>query len=173
MHELTQSLKGGDWPHLPPGLSVVNTYTKVICGSKQVAEVVKNLMATLITITKGIKVIQKVFVNVVTPVKVTPDTLEKLDDIQGIQQTKMTVKQRKKLLFQQLDLSGLDMWSYRNQVAAWALLAECHDIFSMEPGQLGCTELAKYEIKVVDYEPFKERFQRIPPPMVDEVHAHM
>ena len=34
-------------------------------------------------------------------------------------------------------------------------------------------DLVKHEIRVVDDEPFKERFQRIPPPMVDEVHAHM
>ena len=31
----------------------------------------------------------------------------------------------------------------------------------------------KHEIRVVDDEPFKERFQRIPPLMVDVVHAHM
>ena len=34
MHVVTQSLKGGDGPHLPHGLSVVNTYTEVISGSK-------------------------------------------------------------------------------------------------------------------------------------------
>ena len=80
--------------------------------------VVKNLMATLITITKGIRVAQVVAANVVPPVEVTPRTLEKLDEIQGIQWAKMTVEQRKKLLFQQLDLSGLDKWSDGNQVAA-------------------------------------------------------
>ena len=34
MHVMTQSLKGGKGPHLPNGLSVVNTYTKVNSGSK-------------------------------------------------------------------------------------------------------------------------------------------
>ena len=34
MHVMTQSLKGSDGPHLPHGLRVVNTYTKVISGSK-------------------------------------------------------------------------------------------------------------------------------------------
>ena len=38
---------------------------------------------------------------------------------------------------------------------------------------MGCTDLVKHEIKVIDDESFKERFWRIPPPMVDEVHAHM
>ena len=35
LHFMTQSLKGGDGPHLPHDLSVVNTYTEVISGSKQ------------------------------------------------------------------------------------------------------------------------------------------
>ena len=61
--------------------------------------VVKHLMATLIAIVKGVKVTQVVSVNVLPQVKLTPDTLEKLDEIQGIQQTKMMVQQRKKLLF--------------------------------------------------------------------------
>ena len=34
MHVMTQSLRGGDGPHLPHGLGVVNTYTEVISGSK-------------------------------------------------------------------------------------------------------------------------------------------
>ena len=34
---------------------------------------------------------------------------------------------------------------------------------------MDCADLAKHEIRVIDDEPFKERFQRIPPPMVDEV----
>ena len=55
MHVMTQSLKGSDGPHLPHGLSVVNTYTKVTSRSKRVAVVVKNLMAIPITIAKGIK----------------------------------------------------------------------------------------------------------------------
>ena len=79
--------------------------------------VVKNLMAAPITITKGIKVTQVVAANVVPPVEVTPRTLGKLDKIQGIQQTRMMVEQRRELLFQYLDLSGLDKWSDRNQAA--------------------------------------------------------
>ena len=81
MHVMTQSLKGGDQPHLPPCLSVVNTYTEVISGSKWVTVVVKNLMAASITIAKGIKVPQVVAVNAVPPVELTPDTLEKLVEI--------------------------------------------------------------------------------------------
>ena len=138
MHVMTQSLKGGDGTLLSYGLSVVNMYTEVISGSKGVAMVVKNLTTAPITIANGVKVTQVVAANVVPPVEVTPDTLEKLDEIQGIQQTKLMVEQKKKSLSQQLDLSGLDKWSGINQVAVQVLLAEYHNIFSMEPGELGC-----------------------------------
>ena len=77
------------------------------------------------------------------------------------------------MLFQQLDLFGLKVWSIENWAAMYALLAEYHNIFSLEPGGLGCIGLAKHEIRVVDDEPFKERFRRILPPMVDEVRVHV
>ena len=67
-------------------------------------------MAIPITIAKAIKVMQGVAANVVLPVEIAPGTLEKLDEIQGIQQTRMTVERMKELLFQQLNLSGLDKW---------------------------------------------------------------
>ena len=76
----------------------------------------------------------------------------------------MSVEWSKELLFQQLDLSGLDKWSDRN---TQTLLAKYPNIFSLEPGESGCMDL------VVDDEPFKESFQRISPLMVDEVGTHM
>ena len=104
-------------------------------------------MAILITITKGVKIGQVVAVNAVLQVEVAPRTLEKLDEMQGIQQTRMSVEWRREVLFQQLDLPGLEGWSKENQVAPHVLLAEYHDIFSLKPGELGCTDLAKHEIK--------------------------
>ena len=102
-----------------------------------------------------------------------PETLEKLDEMQGIWQTRMCIEHRKEMLLHQLDLSGLEGWSGTKCTSAQTLSAKYHDIFSLEPGQLGCMGVIKHEIRVVDDEPFKERFQRIPLPMVEEVRAHM
>ena len=129
MHVMTQALKGSDEPYVPHGLGVVNLYTKVISGSKWVAVVVKNLMAILINITKGVKVTQVVATNAVLPVELAPRTLEKLDEVKGVQQTKMLLERRKEVLLQQLDLYGLEGWSEANEAAAHALLAE-YMIFS-------------------------------------------
>ena len=54
-----------------------------------------------------------------------------------------------------------------------ALLTEYLDIFLLEPGEVGCTGLLKHEIRVGDDETFKERFQRIPPSMVEKLRAYM
>ena len=70
-----RSWKGVMDPILPHGLSVTNTYTEMTTGSKWVAVVVKNLTATLITITKGVKVTQVVATNVVSQVEVVSGTI--------------------------------------------------------------------------------------------------
>ena len=107
------------------------------------------------------------------PVELAPRALEELDEMQGIQQTKISVERRKEVFLQQLDLPGLEGWSEADQLTAHTWLAEYHDIFSLKPEELGCNNLAKHEIRVVDNEPFKEQFWRIPPPMAGEVWAHV
>ena len=173
MFVMMQALKEGNISCLPRGLSVLNNYTQMTTGSKWGAVIVKNLTAALITITKGVKITWVIAANAISKVGVVPGKLEKLDEMQGIQRTKMSVEQRKEALFLQLDLSGLEGWSAKDQAAACALLAEYQDISSLKHGEFGCTDLAKHEIKVIDDKPFKDRFQRIPPPMVDEIFAHM
>ena len=71
-------------------------------------------MTFTITITKGVKVAQVVAVNAVPQVEVTSRTLEELDEVQGIQWTKISVERRREVLFQQLDLFGLEGWSKGN-----------------------------------------------------------
>ena len=74
----------------------------------------------------------------------------------------MSIEWRKETLLQQLDLSGLEGWSGANHTSAHALPTQYHDVFSLEPGELGCRNLAKHEIWAVDDEPFKEGFWEDP-----------
>ena len=50
---------------------------------------------------------------------------------------------------------------------------EYHDIFSLDDNELGCASQVKHSIKVTNDEPFKERFQRIPPTLLEEVRMHV
>ena len=49
------------------------------------------------------------------------------------------------------------------------LLMEYHDVFALEENELGCTSTIEHVISLTDLEPYKERFHKIPPPMLDEV----
>ena len=72
---------------------------------------------------------------------------------------KLTVRQRHGKLFDELDLSGLDSWSpYLADAACW-LLAKYHNMFLLDPMELGCTHPTKHMIKVTEDTPFKEQFR--------------
>ena len=72
---------------------------------------------------------------------------------------RLTVRQRHGKLFDELDLSGLDSWTPELADAAHCLLAKYHDVFSLDPVELGCTHSMEHMIKVTDDTPFKEQFR--------------
>ena len=72
---------------------------------------------------------------------------------------KLTIRQRHGKLFDELDLSGLDSGAPELAERACQLLAEYHDVFSLDPVELGCTHLTEHTIKVTDDTPFKECFR--------------
>ena len=72
-----------------------------------------------------------------------------------------------------MDLSGLDSWAPELADAAHLLLAEYHNVFSLDPVVLGCTNSMEHMIKVTDDTPFKEQFRQIPLLLVEEVWNHL
>ena len=87
----------------------------------------------------------------------------------GHQMPKLTMKQQQEKLFEELGLSRLESWPPDLAEATRSLLAKYHNVFSLEPSELGCTHSIKHVIKVTDDTPFKERFRQISPPLVEEV----
>ena len=116
--------------------------------------------------------------NVIPEGKPTPELMKKLDE-QDPESTpkKLSIEERQKLLMELLwQDGGLD------QLADWTLelarkferqLMEYHDIFSLDKNEMGCTDAAEHIIELLDEEPFKERFQQIAPPLLDEVREHL
>ena len=82
--------------------------------------------------------------------------MEALAEAQDLQMPRLTMKQRQEKLFQELDLSGLKSWPPNLADSAQPLLAEYHDVFSLEPSELSCTPSTEHVIKVTDDTPFKE-----------------
>ena len=91
------------------------------------------------------------------------------------EQPTLTEAKRQDLLLEKLDLTGLEAWPKDQVEKAHSLLKEYHDIFSLEKCDMGHTKAAKHKIvlKDADTPPFKERFHRISPPQLDEVHTHL
>ena len=79
------------------------------------------------------------------------------------------------MLFKKLDLSGLESSGAKAAKQARSLLAEYHDLFSLEKNEIRRTKAAEHviELKDPDAALFKERFRRIPPSQVDEVREHL
>ena len=111
----------------------------------------------------------------IQPVPKTPEpgSLQVQDEVCPDPQTpKLTIRQRHGRLFDELDLSSLDAWAPELGDKACWLLAEYHNVFSLDPAELGCTHSTEHTIKVMDNTQFKEQFRQIPPPMVEEVRSH-
>ena len=86
---------------------------------------------------------------------------------------KLTVEERRKILFEKLELSGLESWTEEKKERALNFLARYHDIFTLEDGEMGCTKAAKHKIEVTDQKSFKDRLRNIPSGLLDEVKDHL
>ena len=158
---------------LPQGLMVKNAYRELHSGSKNVAVVVRNRMKYPQTLRKKTPVMRADAVIWVPEPPVQTGLAEASEEDHSHQMLKLTVKQRQEKLFDELDLSGLESWPPELVASIQCLLAKYHDIFSLEPSELGCTHSTKHVIKVMDNTSFKEWFTQIPPPLVEEVHKHL
>ena len=157
LNMMVQSLHVQDGT-LSPGLTVQNTYTELRKGSKKAVVVVQNHTAYPQTLPKKTLVAWMIPVQLV-PGALEPDSLPDQQEVCPDQQTsKLTIRQRCGKLFDELDLSGLDLWAPKMADKAHQLLVEYHDIFSLDQADLGCTHSTEHAIKVTDDTPFKEHF---------------
>ena len=158
---------------LSPGLTIQNTYTKLRKGSKKVVVVVQNHTTYPQTLRKKMPVARVIPVQLLAEAP-EPGSLPVPDGVcSDLPTLQLMIRQRCGKLFNELDLSGLDSWALELAYRACQLLAEYHDVFSLDTAELGCTHSTKHTIKVTDDTPFKEHFRRIPPLMVEEVRNHL
>ena len=81
----------------------------------------------------------------------------------------MDDEERKKVLLEKVDFSPLEAEGEAVVEQAKDLFTRYHDVFSLYETDLGKTNLIEHTIKLEDSTPFKERFRRIPPHLLDEV----
>ena len=156
-------------PSLPLGIDVQTVYATLADGSNRVTVVLRNNTRDWLEIKKGIPITRMVVANEI------PKVTNLLSAEEPKEQPTLTEAERQDLLLEKLDLTGLEAWPEDQAAKARSLLKEYHDIFSLERRDVGHTMAAKHKIvlKDPDTPPFKERFCQIPPPQLDEVHAHL
>ena len=153
---------------LPPGLHILHAYTCLKNGSGRVSLVVRNVSDSHIFLKKGVPVGGGVVsASLVQPTKLSPEMEAALGA--ESQPEPMSVAVRQEKLLEKLNLDGLAHWSPENVVAARELVLAYHDVFALESNELGCTSAIEHKICIENDEPFKEQFQRIPPPLLEEV----
>ena len=124
---------------LSQGLTVQNTYTELRQGSKKTVMVVRNNMAYLQTLWKKTPVARTVVALPGPKPSKEVQLQEGGHKPQGPHTPRLTVSQRHGKLFDELDLSGLDSWAPELADAAHQLLAKYHNLFLLDPAELGCT----------------------------------
>ena len=144
---------------LPLGLTIKNTYIELRKGNKKAVVVVHKNSAYPQTLWKKTPVAR---VAVASPVLEFPKSKGSQKGIgkpADSNTPRLTVRQRHGKLFDELDLSSLDSWTPELADAACWLLAKYHNVFSLDPAELGCTHSTEHIIKVTDDTPFKEWFR--------------
>ena len=156
-------------PLLPLGIDVQSAYATLSTASNRVAVVLRNNTCDWIEIGKGTPVTQMVAANQV------PRVIDTISADKAKLQPTLMEAERQDLLLDKLDLSGLEAWPVEEAEKAHGLLHEYHDIFSLEKHDMGHTNATKHKIilKDPDTPPFKEHFQWILPPQLDEVREHL
>ena len=179
LHVMTQVTYLEDQVNLPNGVYVVKTYTKLHDGSRNVSVVLRNLMGKPVHLPAGRPVAWVVAANAIPDATPSPEFLKKLDETEPVRNPpkKLTIEERQKLLLELLQKEGqldkLKEWPPELALKFEQMLMEHHNIFSLEPNEIGCMDTAEHVIELGDTEPFKERFRRIAPTLVEEVREHL
>ena len=175
-HMMITLLKAGDgqlWEArpLPLGLHVLHAYICLKNGSGKVSLMVRNMSDSHVFLKKGVLVVSVMSASLVPPTELSPEMEAALGMEARPEPMSVVVRQEK--LLEKLNLDGLAHWSPRNAVVVRELVLAYHDVFTLESNELGCTSVIKHEIHIKNSEPFKEWFQCIPPPLLEEVCASL
>ena len=175
-HMMITPLKAGEghlWEArpLPPGLPCSPHIHVPQNGSSKVSLMVRNMSDSHIFLKKAVPVAR---VESASPVPPTELSLE-MEAALGMEARPepMLVVARQEKLLEKLNLDGLAHWSPSNALAVRELVLAYHDIFALESNELGCTSAIEHEICIKNSEPLKGWFQRIPPPLLEEVRTSL
>ena len=179
LHIMTQATYPEDQAGLLNGVYVLKTYTELHDGSCSVSVVLHNLTGKPVHLAARRPIARVVAANAIPDATPSPEFLWKLDEMELLWDPpkKLTIEERQTLLLELLwkegQLDKLKEWPVELALKFEQMLMEHYNIFSSELNEIRCTDTAEHVIELLDTEPFKERFQCIAPPLVEEVQEHI
>ena len=179
LHVITQAMYPEDQANLRNGVYILKTYTELHDGSHNVSVVLRGLTGKLVHLAARRPVARVVTTNAIPDAAPSLEFLRKLDEMELLRDPpkKLWIEERQTLLLELLRKEGrldkLKEWPVELALKFEHMLMEHHNIFSLEPNEIGCTDAAEHVIELLDTKPFKEWFQRIAPPLVEEVQEHI
>ena len=159
VHVLTELTPG---PQLPAAVVLTGTYGELHPGSSRVPICLHNLSSHTMEIPTKAMVGQVVPANQVPLVVHPTRTSEETHN-----------KSPKGWVLETPDLQGLQEWQESEQKQVRELLLKWEHLFACSNLDLGKPALIKHKIELTDWTPFKEHYQCIPPPMYDDMRAHI
>ena len=177
LHVMTHAPYLEDKSSLPNGIYILKTYTELKDGSQNVSVVLRNLTSKTIHLAPRRWMAQIAAANEVPEAVPLLELAKELAEAQGKEAPKLTIEERQKVLMELLGQDGgleqLEEWSLELALKFKRMLMEHHHIFSLEKNEIGCTDTAEHIIELMDDEPFKERFRRITPPLLEDVQGNL
>ena len=174
LNVMTQAPYLDDIVALPNGIYITCAYTDMKPGSHQVSVIIRNMTSRPIHLPRGKIIARVVASNAVLDAEPSPDLLKKLESDMPTKPC-LSMEEKHKLLIAALEkdegLERLKTWPSKLAARVTRLLLEYHDIFSLEPNEIGCMDVTEHNIELLDHEPFKERFRRIASPLVEAGEA--
>ena len=100
--------------------------------------------------------------NAVPDPQASSNLLRKLDEEESVLTLGLSIAECQEKLLEILEsnggFDGLNDWPLEAATNAHRLLLEFHSVFSLEPNEMGCTDMMEHVIEVTNNEPFWERF---------------
>ena len=177
LHVMIHAPYPEDKSSLPNGVYVLKTYTELKDRSRNVSVVLQNLTSKTIHLAPGRCIARVAAANEVPEAVPSPELVKDLEEALPKEAPKLTIEEQQKLLMELLRQDGgleqLKEWPPELALKFERMLMEHHHIFSLDKNEIGCTDTAEHIIELMDDKPFKERFQQIAPPLLEEVRENL
>ena len=112
------------------GVKVLSSYATLTTGSNRITLVLRNNTNEWVEVQKGVPIARMVTANMIPPADLSSGP------VQTSESGRMSKEERQRTLFEKLDLSGLESWDAKAAKQAKSLLAEYHDLFSLEKNEI-------------------------------------